>query len=237
MAQGGTIFLDEISEMSIYMQAKLLQVLQENEFCPVGGVDSVQIKARVVAATNSDLKLAITQGAFRKDLYYRLAVVRLEVPKLRERKEDVPALAHHFLDKFCLDYKKEEVPHLSDSLWDLLLTYDWPGNVRELESSMKSLVVLESEELVREELRSKLEMSPGAEKSQEVLAGRSPDLNQEPSLHDMSLPQIVDHTASRIEAVLITKVLEQTGGQKKKTAQVLDISYKSLLNKMKSYGL
>ncbi len=241
LAQEGTIFLDDISEMSTSMQAKLLQVLQEKEFCPIGGVDSVQIKSRVVAATNADLKGAIQQGAFRKDLYYRLAVVRLEVPTLKNRKEDMPVLVHHFLDKYSRLYDKQEVPHLSDGFWNLLLAYDWPGNVRELESSIKSLVALENEEMAREELSSKIDINPVGANHGPAFAGKIPgisqDLNQKLSLHKMSLPQIVDNTASRIEAVLISKVLEQTGGQKKKTAQILDISYKSLLNKIKSYGL
>lgn len=241
MAKEGTILLDEISEISTSMQAKLLQVLQEKEFCPIGGVDSVQIKSRVVAATNADLERAIARGAFRKDLYYRLAVVCLEVPPLKNRKEDVPVLVHHFLDKYSRIYDKQEVPHLSEAFWDLLLAHDWPGNVRELENCIKSLVALGNEELVREELGSKIVINPAAGNNGQLLAGGiSPGLSQnpkqEPFLQQMSLPQIVEHTTSRIEAMLICKALEQTGA-KKKAAQVLGISYKSLLNKIKSYGL
>ncbi|MDZ7761108.1 MAG: sigma-54 dependent transcriptional regulator [Desulfovermiculus sp.] len=241
LAQNGTIFLDEISEISTSMQAKLLMVLQEKEFCPIGGVDSVPMKSRVVAATNADLKQVINQGAFRKDLYYRLAVVRLELPTLKNRKEDVPVLVHHFLDKYSRLYDKQEVPHLSDGFWDVFLAYDWPGNVRELESSIKSLVALENEELVREEVHKRLDRNHASGNSGEVLVGKIPafglNSSQEQPLQNMSLSEIVDQTASRIEAMLISKALEQTGGQKKMTAQVLDISYKSLLNKIKSFGL
>ncbi|MFW5906634.1 MAG: sigma-54 interaction domain-containing protein [Desulfobia sp.] len=240
LAQEGTIFLDEISDMSTYMQAKLLHVLQEKEFCPVGGVNSVHIQARIVSATNTDLKKAISQGAFREDLYYRLAVIRLEMPALKDRREDIPVLVNHYLDKYSLMYKKSVVPNLSDNFWDFLMAYDWPGNVRELESSMRSVVALENEETVREEMCRKLGMIPARGYSGEICAQRIPDrtlnLNKESSLHDLSLPEIVDHTVSRIEAMLIRKALEQTG-VKKKAAQILGISYKSLLNKIKSYGL
>ncbi|MFO7803769.1 MAG: sigma-54 dependent transcriptional regulator [Desulfovermiculus sp.] len=243
LAQEGTIFLDEISEMSTYMQAKLLQVLQEKEFAPLGGVSSVKIKSRVVAATNADLKNAVAHGTFRKDLYYRLAVIRLELPRLRDRKEDVPVLVHHFLDKFSLLYQKKEVPSLSDRFWDILLAYDWPGNVRELESSIQSLVALESEELVQEKLCKMLDMNSASGNSGEGSPmripglGWGPGLEQELSLQDMSLPEISQQAANKVEAELISMALQQTGGKKRQTAQILDISYKCLLNKIKNYGL
>lgn len=239
LADDGTVFLDEISEMSPSMQAKLLQVLQEKEFWPLGGgCSSVQVNARVIAATNTDLQTAIARGLFRKDLYYRLAAIRCELPKLRERKEDVPVLVHYFVDTFCKEYNKDKVPQLSDAFWDVLMNYDWPGNVRELESSIKTLVALDNEELVHEELSKNAEMVQPAGHGEEKLAN---DLSQL-SMHEvwnqeLSLHEIVEQAVSRVEAELIRKAMHHTGRKKKQAAQLLDMSYKSLLNKVKTYGL
>lgn len=243
LVQEGTIFLDEVSEMSTYMQAKLLQVLQEKEFYPVGGMNSVEVKARMVAATNADLQKAIDQGTFREDLYYRLAVVRLDLPRLKERKEDIPALVQHFLDRFCRLFRKLQVPSLSDKVWDLLLTYDWPGNVRELESSIKNLVVMGNEELIQDELYSKLHSDSVSKQDGHLQAGISPDpgrdMGQEQKimLQDMSLKEIAGLAASKAEAEIISRALQRTGGKKKMAAELLDISYKCLLKKLKIYGL
>lgn len=156
----GSIFLDEISETSLDMQAKLLQVLEEKEIYPVGGAQKVKVRSRIVAATNADLKKRISQGSFREDVYYRLAVVKMKLPRLNERKEDIPILVEYFLDKFCREYNKKQMILPSREFWDLLLEYDWPGNVQELKNSIRAFVALESEEMVREKLRSKMAEAP-----------------------------------------------------------------------------
>ncbi|MFW6179913.1 MAG: sigma-54 interaction domain-containing protein, partial [Desulfohalobiaceae bacterium] len=250
LVQEGTIFLDEISEMTPYMQAKLLQVLQEKEFYPVGGSQSVQVKARLLAATNADLQQNIAQGSFREDLYYRLAVVKLDLPRLKDRLQDVPILVEHFLDKYCRLYNKQEVPRLSDELWDLLLRYDWPGNVRELESNIKNLVALEQESLIKQELRNRLpenaaKVNEQASQGEDVSLGLEAEHTKAASLSDseldlsqeLPLKELTNQVASKAEADLIRKVLQQTGGKKKQAARMLDISYKCLLKKIKTYGI
>ena len=233
-ADGGTVFLDEISEMSTYMQAKFLHVLQEKEFYPVGGTTRVQIKARILAATNADLDKAMAEGFFRKDLFYRLSVVRLEVPTLRQRKEDVLLLVQYFLDKFCRENDKANFPSLSTELKDLLFAHDWPGNVRELQGYIKSLVTMGSEEIIKEELRRKVSLSALSSDSESC----APDSDW--GLFRGSIPSLKEATekaAGRAEAEMIHKALQRTGGKKKLAAKVLQISYKSLLKKVKNYGL
>ena len=141
-AQGGTVFLDEIAELPVDLQAKLLRALQEREVKPVGSTRPVKFSARIIAATNRDLELAIQQGAFRKDLYFRVNVVTLRLPPLRERKSDIPLLANHFLDKFSRGQRRR--PMLAEEALNCLLAYDWPGNVRELENCIERAVALGS---------------------------------------------------------------------------------------------
>jgi len=230
----GTVFLDEISEMSPYMQAKLLHVLQEKEFYPVGGTARVQINARMIAATNADLRNAMLEGGFREDLYYRLAVVRLDLPPLKQRKGDITLLAQYFLDKFCLEYGKPDFHGPSRELWTLLEEYEWPGNVRELESFINGLVALESEEMVMEELYRKMpscSVSPGMHQG-------GPEKRADASGCDfLPLKEIANKAAGQAEADIIRRTLERTGGRKKLAAAALKVSYKSLLKKIKSYGL
>jgi transcriptional regulator with PAS, ATPase and Fis domain len=234
----GTIFLDEISEMSPYMQAKLLHVLQEKEFYPLGGTASVHISSRIIAATNADLRKAMKQGRFREDLYYRLAVVRLDLPLLKHRKEDIPLLTQYFLDKFCLKYNKIHFKGPSRELLDLFQMYDWPGNIRELESCVNSLLAMEREDMIMEDLSARLPaqsawneklMSNGCAGSEEY---HHPYLNQE-----LSLKEITNKVVFRVEARLIRQALAQTRGNKKEAATALKVSYKSLLQKIKNYGL
>lgn len=238
LAGDGSIFLDEISEMSPYMQAKLLHVLQEKEFYPVGGSSRVGINSRIIAATNADLRKAMKAGLFREDLFYRLAVVRLDLPPLNERREDIPLLAQYFLDQFCIKYDKPDFPGLSDKLWDMFQMYDWPGNVRELESCINGLVALESEEMVRDELYAKLpdRKLDSTEPCQKENSCSS--VCFVPG-HDTacSLKELTDNAVASAESEMISRVLHYTGGRKKKAAAALNVSYKSLLKKIKRYGL
>ncbi len=233
-AREGTIFLDEISEMSPYMQAKLLHVLQEKEFYPVGGTSSIQIRSRIIAATNADLHKAIENGSFREDLYYRLAVVRLDLPPLRERKQDIPLLIQYFLDKFRIQYCKPDCPGPSRELHRLLRVYDWPGNVRELESCINSVVAMESEEIVLKSLFQKIPSQPDLLDKEKRDDSRELEPGPDGKL---CLKEAVDREVSRAEAEAIKKALQQSGGRKKIAAQALKTSYKSLLKKIKEYGL
>src|SRR5205807_3131650 len=151
MAHGGTIFLDEISEMSVSMQVKLLRVLQERSIRPVGGAQESPIDVRVIAATNKDLKEMVATGAFREDLYYRVSVIPISVPPLRERREDVELLASHFLKKYATAAQKTIIRINRDSL-AALHGFDWPGNVRQLENTIERAVALETAQELRIEL-------------------------------------------------------------------------------------
>lgn len=233
LAGDGTIFLDEISEMQPYMQAKLLQVLQEKEFCPVGGHENIQICARTIAATNADLNTALEEGSFRMDLYYRLAVVRFDLPLLKDRSEDIPVLGQYFLDKFLRLYNKKNFSEPSAGFWETLKAYNWPGNVRELESIIKTMVAMDNEDMIRKELQNKLN-----HKTLKGTNGYSSKSDIDQILkQNISLREATDTAAGRAEAELITRVLKQVGGEKKAAAAALSVSYKSLLKKIKIYGL
>lgn len=147
VANGGTFFLDEIGDIGLSTQGKLLRVLQEREFTPVGGTKSIKVDVRLVAATNKDLRKAIESGNFREDLYYRLNVIPINLPPLRERKEDIPALSYYFLSKYNLESDKS-VEKISNEAMTFLLEYDWPGNVRELENVVERAVILATGDII-----------------------------------------------------------------------------------------
>ena len=144
MADGGTLFLDEIGEISLKTQIDLLRVLQEKNFRRLGGTDMIKVDVRIISATNRDLQEAIAQGLFRSDLYYRLNVVNVHLPPLRERKEDIPLLAKHFLKRYAIEINKK-IERLSPAALELLMDYHWPGNVRELENAIERAVVISPE--------------------------------------------------------------------------------------------
>lgn len=220
-ANKGTIFLDEIGEMSATMQAKLLRVLQEREIQRVGGDQVLQVDVRIVTATNRDLQGAVADGHFREDLYYRLNVIQLKVPPLRDRRDDIPLLAHHFLDKYAARNRKI-AKGFSPLAMDMLIKYDWPGNVRELENTVERAVILMSGEHVTEgQLPSNITQEhPGSDR--EELDG---------------LPFIQgSHSLEDIEKAVILKTLEATKGNKSETARRLGITRKTLHNKLKAYG-
>jgi two-component system response regulator AtoC len=229
VAEKGTIFLDEIAEMTPAMQAKLLQVLQEGEFSPVGSVENVNVNVRVVAATNSDIQGMMREGRFREDLYYRLSVINLTLPKLKDRKEDIPTLSQYFLEKYCRMYNKKNI-HLSDSLYQLFECHDWPGNVRELENMIKMVVALESEAVVFEKIRPKVQNNGFGSSFQALEKG----LEQ---IREHGLKGVCSEVAKDAEKKAIAEVIKHTNGNKKKAAKLLDISYKSILNKVNEYGL
>ncbi|MBJ21635.1 MAG: DNA-binding response regulator [Deltaproteobacteria bacterium] len=233
-ANHGTIFLDEISEMAPGLQAKLLQVLQDGEFSRLGGEMDVRVDARIIAATNRNLEDAVNKGEFREDLYYRLNVVTIHVPPLRDRIDAVPLLVEHFLQMYNERYKKS-VEELSTETMRSLMGYHWPGNVRELENMIKRMVVLGNEQAVLQEIDQRESIPKADADTQELdLAVLAANFANGEEL-DL---KAISRRASRVaEKKVIERVLGMTRWNRKETAKRLQISYKALLYKMKENGL
>jgi two-component system response regulator AtoC len=231
-ANGGTIFLDEISEMHPNLQAKLLQVLQDGEFSRLGGETDVNVDTRVLAATNRNLEQAVREGSFREDLFYRLNVVSIPIPPLRDRRDDIPLFVDHFLTRYNEQYSKS-VPFLSSETMGSFMHSSWQGNVRELENMIKRIVVLGNERAVIQEFQGKGAMQ-GLDHGN-VLDGLE-ELTAE-GAEQYSLKEIGKRASQIAEKRVIEKVLQQTRWNRKETAEILQISYKALLYKMKENGL
>ena len=221
-ANHGTIFLDEIGETSSTMQAKLLRVLQEREVQRVGGEETIKVNVRIVAATNRNLEADLAKGRFREDLFYRLNVMNLNVPPLKERQEDIPLLAKHFLDKFA-DKNRKTVKGFVPLAMDMLLNYDWPGNVRELENVIERAVILLTGEHITEK---QLPFN---------ITEKYADLSTSPT----AASPVMDgtHSMEDIEKEAILATLQASGGNKAEAARRLGITRKTLHNKLKNYGL
>jgi two-component system response regulator AtoC len=230
----GTIFLDEISEMHPSLQAKLLQVLQDGEFSRLGGESDVHVDARILAATNRNLEEAVQQGSFREDLYYRLNVVTIHIPPLRERKDAIPLLVDHFLRKYNEQYRKE-VKHLSEDTLAAFMEYEWPGNVRELENMVKRMVVLANEQAVLEEIL-RDQRSRAAAEGEPLLDFEAVAVELQNG-GGVDLKAIAKRAAQMAEKRVIERVLEQTRWNRKEAAARLQISYKALLYKMRENQL
>jgi len=223
LADGGTLFLDEVAEMSPALQVKLLRVLQEMEFERVGGTRTIKVDVRVVAATNKDLKEEVGAGNFREDLYYRLNVVHLNIPPLRQRPEDIPLLTVHFLKKFAVENVRGEV-RLSPEALKLLIQYSWPGNVRELENVMERAVILCGDNLIT-----------GNDLPGELAAGRT-----EPAVDiDLFIPltKPLPEALEQIEEQMIRRALEASGQVQVRAAEMLGITKSLLQYKLKKYHL
>jgi two-component system NtrC family response regulator len=219
-AHEGSIFLDEIGDLSPSLQAKLLRVLQEREFERLGSNQTIKIDVRVIAATNRDLEEAVRGKVFREDLYYRLNVVAIILPPLRERREDIPPLIDHFLEKYSKKNRKP-VPKVSKDARDLLLQYDYPGNVRELENIIeRSMVVSRSDTVATQDLPFQLREATKEAKIDLEVEGQS-----------------LNSTLSQIERELIVQALEKQGGVQTKAAESLGINERVLRYKMQKYGL
>jgi two-component system response regulator AtoC len=227
LANGGTIFLDEILEISPSLQAKLLQVLQDREFSRLGGKKDIRVDARVLVSTNRNIKEAVENGRFREDLYYRLNVVNITIPPLRERKEEIPIFVEYFLDKFEKKFHKKVKP-LSDQIMKGLLNRDWPGNVRELENVIQRCVVLGNEGANIEEWVS------ASEKESNPTMTETNQVNKKPR---PSLKEVHREAIIQAESEVIRKALEQANWNRKKASSILNISYKALLYKIKQCGI
>jgi len=227
LANGGTIFLDEISEMSISLQGKLLQVLQDREFSRLGGKKDIRVDVRVLIATNKNIEEGVKNGRFREDLYYRLNVVNITIPPLRERREEIPIFVEYFLDKFSKKYQKK-VNSLSDKMMKVFSQHHWLGNVRELENVIQRLIVLGNEKAIIEELTPgiKIDSIPG-QKNKMVPTKKSWP----------SLKEVYRNAIKKAESEIILKALETTNWNRKKAANILEINYKTLLYKIKECGL
>ena len=230
VADCGTIFLDEIGEMSLSMQVKLLRVLQERCVRPVGGTAEVAIDVRVIAATNRDLERQIAENGFREDLYYRLNVIPIVVPPLRERREDVPLLVNHFVKKYAKSAGRSIAQVLPESLTQLS-GYEWPGNVRQLENTIERSVALETGEVLR------VQLPVERARAKAAAAGVGGDAVSVPT--DMVLPEGMDMEkyVAEIERALLKSALQQSNGVQTRAADVLRISYRSFRHLMKKYDL
>jgi transcriptional regulator with PAS, ATPase and Fis domain len=219
----GTIFLDEIGEMPIALQAKLLQVLQDGSFSRLGGRVSVKVDVRVIAATNVNIKGAMTQKLFREDLYYRLNGFSLTIPPLRDRRDEIPILAQYFMRTIAIKYDRAPLP-ISSALMRALSTYSWPGNLRELENAVKRFLILEDERAIIDELAPPF--------SSDISLGASDDTEAR-----CGLKTLIRGMKDDTEAVVIAQTLETTRWNRKAAAATLRISYKALLYKIKQYNL
>jgi two-component system response regulator AtoC len=270
-ANHGTMFLDEIGDMSFPLQAKLLQVLQDGEFSRLGGKHDVRVDVRVIAATNQDLDRAVADGKFREDLFFRLNVVCITLPPLRERREEIPLLSDYFLKKYSVQYNKP-LASISHDTMRLFMDYDWPGNIRELENLIKRAVVLGGEGPIRKEIQHSIHMSahriqtsvashqsavsvashqvplmPFAKANGAAVGMAAPSAPAQMTPAEFaaaaaaegnySLKDISREAARQAERELILKMLQQTRWNRKETAEILGISYKALLYKIKENGL
>jgi two-component system response regulator AtoC len=220
LAHGGSILLDEIAEMSTHLQAKLLHVLQDGEYSRLGSQRPTRVDARVLASTNRSLDEAVSQGSFRQDLYFRINVIRIEVPPLRERPEDLPLLANVFLRRYVERYASS-VTEIPAEMMAALLRHDWPGNVRELENVVRRFAILPDPEAALAEL-SRLPAMPSA--SADLAKGKP-------------LKTIAAGAVERAELEVVRRVLAETGWNRREAARRLKVSYKTLLNRLKKWRL
>ena len=223
LANGGTIFLDEIGDMSPALQVKILRVLQEHEFERVGGVKSIKVDIRIIAATHRDLEKAVKQGTFREDLYYRLNVIPLVLPPLRDRKSDIPLLTHYFVDKFNAG-KKQQIEGISPEAMQCFMEYRWPGNVRELENIIERLVILKGEGMIA------LEDVP-----EKLLGEECTDTLPSLTIPDGGLS--FNTAVSEFEKELILRALNKTNWVKNRAAKLLQLKRTTLVEKMKKIKL
>ena len=216
MARGGTIFLDEIGELSPSLQVKLLRVVQEKTFRRIGGAEDIKVDVRIISATNKNLKEKVKQAEFREDLYYRLNVIPVFIPPLRERREDIPLLINNFIEKYSKMFGKQ-ITNISSYAMELLMNYDFPGNIRELQNIIERGVAMESSNIILPE-----SLTFGSPKFDMEISDNGLDLNSE---------------LDKIEKMLIEKALQKTKGSKKKAAELLKISFDSLRHRIDKLGI
>jgi len=241
LSHKGTLFIDEVGNLSLGVQAKFLQVLEDRVFSRLGGTDDKIIDTRIVAATNANLWEKVKEGSFREDLFYRLNVVHIEAPSLREKKDDILLLAHYFLDRYCFEFKREPL-EIPDRIVALFLAYKWPGNVRELENVIRRAIIVRDWNFLVEELNlEEVEQDTGD------FSLKDPDLlhlywgNEKVESFfengDFALKKISKAYVAEAERLAILKALRQTQWNRSKAAQTLQVSYKTLLNRIDEFEL
>jgi transcriptional regulator with GAF, ATPase, and Fis domain len=223
LAHGGTIFLDEIGDMDPVLQSKLLRVLQDRAFERIGGTRTIHVDIRVITATHRNLKKAVEDGHFREDLYYRLNVIPIEIPPLREHKSDIPLLVHHFIDQFNKS-KKRNIQGLEEEALKRLKDYDWPGNIRELENMIERIAILTNNEVIT--------LSDLPERIQAIAP--------QDQVLPLEIPEegiFLDSAVNEFERKLILQALIKTGWVKNKAAQLLNLNRTTLIEKIKRQNL
>jgi two-component system response regulator PilR (NtrC family) len=223
-ADGGTIFMDEIGDLPLPLQVKLLRIVQERSFKPVGGTQEIKVDVRIISATNIDLEERVMNGAFREDLFYRLNVIQIRIPPLRERKMDIPLLAHHFLRKYSQELGKE-IRTISSYALKVLLDYSFPGNVRELENIVERSVALESSNIILPESLTLSRFKNDVKKNELI------DTDIPPEGIDLA------EAVGTLEKHLLRKALQKTNGEMKKAAQLLHIPYRAIRYRLEKYGM
>jgi two-component system response regulator PilR (NtrC family) len=223
-AHEGTIFLDEIGDLPLSLQVKLLRIVQEKSFKPVGGTQEISVDVRIISATNVNLEEKVIRGEFREDLFYRLNVIQIRIPSLRERKMDIPLLAQHFLEKYSQESGKE-IRQISSYALKVLLDYSFPGNVRELENIVERSVALETSNII---LPDSLTLSRF---KKEMNKNVDPDLDIPPEGIDL------EEVVGKLEKQLLLKALQRTNGEMKKAAELLNIPYRSIRYRLEKYGI
>ncbi len=241
LASDGVIFLDEIGDMNLVLQAKLLQVLQNGEFCRLGGTEEIKVNAWTISSTNHDLENDMKQGLFREDLYYRLNIIKIELPPLRDRREDIPLLTDHFIKKYQKELKVQEPFTLNEEMEKLFQEYHWPGNVRELSSSILRLMVSDHPEEYKSELINNMR-EDGQPLPMDLMQVSSDESDQyeiqdEDGDPKRSLKDLKSEATGYIEKKAITQALDMTRWNKVEAARMLKISYKALFYKMNDYGM
>ena len=216
MARGGTIFLDEIGELSPSLQVKLLRIIQERTFRRIGGAEDIKVDVRIISATNKNLQERVKKGEFREDLYYRLNVIPIFIPPLRQRREDIPLLINNFIEKYSQMFGKE-IQTISSYAMELLMNYDFPGNIRELQNIIERGVAMESSNIILPE-----SLTFETPKYDVDIADNGIDLNEE---------------LDKIEKMLIEKALKKAKGSKKKAAELLKITFDSLRHRIEKLGV
>ena len=231
IASDGVIFLDEIGDVPLHMQAKLLHVLQSGEFSRLGGKE-VKVNTWVIAATNHDLETDLKEGRFREDLYYRLNMIKIDIPPLRKRKEDIPPLVEYFVEKYGSEYDIDEDFSIDPDMMNFFLQYDWPGNIRELANIIQRLMVMRD----LDDLRSQFFAEPSTTPLKTNLTDRGSQSGSDIE-EIVPLKLLKARAAEYIERKIIANALNIAGGNKVKAAGILNVSYKTLFYKMNDLGL
>lgn len=239
LANGGVLFLDEIGDMPLMLQSKLLHVLQSGEFAPLGSEKDLKTDTWLIAATNHDLEAEIKEKKFREDLYYRLNIIKIQIPPLRSRPEDIPPLIEYYTGIYTSKFNNKDLLRPNKRILDKLTRYHWPGNVRELQNVLKRVLVLGNWDEIIDELETDsgrpVGASAGKGSSESTLGGQDSllfEMDEMPPLEEFSLKEIRKKALDRIEKQAISYVLEKTGWNRSKASKILKISYKTLLYKI-----